>query len=66
MKDCPSIQQAEYEGWESVNPHCPVCGEECNIVYKYMGLTVVGCDVCLQEFDAAEAEECFPAVMEVI
>ena len=27
---------------------------------------VLGCDVCVKTMDAWEAEECFPAVMEVI
>ena len=39
-------------------PHCPVCGNECEIIYKSCG-EIVGCDVCLERFSAAWEPECY-------
>lgn len=35
-------------------PTCPVCGEECEMLYKDYLHTVLGCDVCLTVVDAPE------------
>ena len=32
-------------------PVCPICGNECEIIYKY-GNTVEGCDQCIDAVDA--------------
>ena len=32
-------------------PECPVCGEECEIIYKQDG-KVIGCDQCIDSEDA--------------
>ena len=66
LSDHPTIRQAELEGVpEYIGPHCPVCGEACELVYRSGG-EVLGCDFCVTTMDAWEEEECFPAVMEVI
>lgn len=42
---------------ERHNPHCPVCGEECDTVFiNWLG-EVVGCDSCLTDMDAYDWEE---------
>lgn len=67
LSDHSAIRQAEMEGTpECIGPHCPVCGEACEQVYCNSDGEVLGCDVCVKTMDAWEAEECFPAVMEVI
>ena len=35
-------------------PRCPVCGEECEEVYVDIDCHVVGCDCCMEVYDAAE------------
>jgi len=37
---------------------CPECGRACYQVYRREG-EIVGCDACVEEEDAADAEECF-------
>ena len=65
--DHPAIRQAEVEGASGcIGPHCPICGEACEQVYCYGDGEVLGCDVCVKTMDAWDADECFPAVMEVI
>lgn len=39
------------DGKDNSNPICPVCGEECDTIYKSLG-SVVGCDVCIDSMDA--------------
>ena len=35
LSDHPAIRQAELEGVpECIGPHCPVCGEACELVYR--------------------------------
>jgi hypothetical protein len=36
---------------EHSNPICPVCGEECETIYKANG-DVIGCDQCVISVDA--------------
>ena len=38
-------------------PVCPVCGKECDTVYKRDG-EILGCDVCVRSYDAWEEYEC--------
>lgn len=40
-------------------PRCPVCGADCEWVYKYKHLEIVGCDVCLSPTDAYSQRECY-------
>lgn len=42
-------------------PVCPVCGQECETVYRDVRtLEIFGCDVCVEEKDAWEQDDCFP------
>ena len=41
-------------------PRCPVCGEECETIYRDRFGTYVGCDICMETKDAWEVPECFP------
>lgn len=40
-------------------PHCPVCGEECEKVYRNRDFEIVGCDCCLDDLDAWGVKDCF-------
>lgn len=42
---------------ESRRPRCPVCGDECAIIYK-QGNEVLGCENCITEGDAWEEPAC--------
>lgn len=61
MLDDPIIRSMERTGYPPGHkyhePICPVCGSECNTVYKADG-EIVGCDVCLTSHDAWEEDEC--------
>lgn len=41
---------------EPRRPHCPVCGEECEQMYK-RGNEILGCDNCIVEVNAWEWQE---------
>jgi ribosomal protein L37AE/L43A len=41
---------------EHENPKCPVCGEECETLYRD-DLEIVGCEHCIKEIDAYEYME---------
>lgn len=64
IPDHPVIQNMERTGYpdgkEPNFPHCPVCGNECDTVYRNIDGEVVGCDVCLEVNEAWETSECFP------
>lgn len=62
MKDDPIIRRMEQTGYggQRKQPVCPVCGSECEQVYKDVYLEIMGCDECLTEYDAWDEEECFP------
>lgn len=53
-----SIRHAGYEP-EPDGPICPICGGECEIVYKDKTGDIVGCNECLEPVDATDEEECF-------
>lgn len=38
-------------------PHCPVCGDECAIIYK-QGNEILGCENCITQGDAWEEPAC--------
>ena len=42
---------------ESRRPRCPVCGDECTIIYK-QGNEVLGCENCITQDDAWEEPAC--------
>ncbi len=62
-REDPVIQNLQRTGWpdgkEPEHPRCPVCGEECDMIYRHDG-DIVGCDNCIEESDAWETDECFP------
>ena len=64
IRDHPVITALERTGYpdgkEPEYPHCPVCGEECDTVYKNKDYEILGCDVCLRAVDAWICSECFP------
>lgn len=42
-------------------PICPVCGRECETIYKdSKSGEIIGCDECISECMADDCEECFP------
>ena len=42
---------------ERRRPHCPVCGDECTIIYK-QGNEIFGCENCITQDDAWEEPAC--------
>ncbi len=60
IPDDPIIRRIEETGYgyDVRKPICPVCGNECSIVYKAFG-EIVGCDECLTGCDAYDEDECF-------
>ncbi len=46
---------------ESVPPHCPICGAECDTIY-YNEITgdIIACPECKGKKDAWECPDCFP------
>ena len=50
-------QDNPYPPKESRRPHCPVCGDECTIIYK-QGNEVLGCENCITPGAAWEAPAC--------
>lgn len=57
-----SMEMTGYPPWikNQEEPVCPICGQECERVFKDKTGDIVGCDVCLEECDAVDEEECFP------
>ena len=64
VPDHPIIRNMERTGYpdgkEPPQPHCPVCGEECETIYLDRYGAYVGCDVCVETKDAWEVSDCFP------
>lgn len=62
--DHPVIRNMEATGYpdgkEPQYPHCPVCGKECETIYRHTSGLFIGCDVCIETKDAWEVAECFP------
>lgn len=59
MKDDPIIRSLENTGlapWQSElkQPHCPICGQECEKIYLNSDGDPAGCDECLTAYDAWE------------
>ena len=61
IPDDPIIERMERTGYprKSRGPVCPVCGEECSIVYEDANMEIVGCDECLTPVDATDEAKCF-------
>ena len=64
LLDHPVIRNMERTGYpdgkEPRYPRCPVCGEECETMYRDHYGAYVGCDVCMETKDAWEVSDCFP------
>lgn len=56
LPDHPVIQNMERTGYpdgkEPTFPICPVCGEECEEIFRDKDLNIVGCDICIKQSDA--------------
>ena len=50
-------QDNPFPPYESRRPHCPVCGDECTIIYK-QGNEILGCENCITPDDAWEEPAC--------
>lgn len=63
IPDHPVIRNMERTGYpdgrEPEYPICPVCGEECEIIYRDKWLDIVGCDECISTVDAWDYETKF-------
>jgi len=53
LPDHPVIQNMERTGYpdgkEPTFPICPVCGEECEEIFRDKDLNIVGCDICIKQ-----------------
>lgn len=62
LRDHPDIERAIATGYpdEPTYPICPICGSECEDIYRHPQTNeIVGCDVCIIRVDAYECEELF-------
>lgn len=64
IPDHPVIRNLERTGYPDgkapTYPRCPVCGAECDTIYKNRYFEIVGCDECIRTADAWEVNDCFP------
>lgn len=56
IPDAPDIRMTEATGYPTPVswPHCPLCGEECETIYKDYYGDVVGCENCIETSNAWE------------
>lgn len=45
---------------EQIYPVCPICGQECETIYRDENHVIVGCDECVSTANAWDVDECFP------
>lgn len=45
--------------YEQELPRCPMCGAECDTIYRDGGVEIVGCENCITFIDAWDVPECF-------
>lgn len=50
------------DGKEPAYPICPICGAECDTVYKDKHRDIFGCNFCVATEDAWEDPDCFPGI----
>lgn len=52
--DNPIVRSCESMGYpeEPVDILCPVCGEDCEMLYKDKYGSIVGCESCIEGIDA--------------
>ncbi|MCM1439196.1 MAG: hypothetical protein NC131_08340 [Roseburia sp.] len=59
IPDHPIIQNCERTGYPDGRapdyPICPICGAECDTIYKDRDGTIFGCDECVSSVDAWDA-----------
>lgn len=62
--DHPDVARALATGYPNGKtqqyPVCPVCGEDCETMYKDWYGRYIGCNVCVSTVDAWDVEDCFP------
>ena len=61
ISDHPIIRNMELTGYpdgkEPESYRCPVCGKECETIFRYKATgEIVGCDICIEEFGTWEVE----------
>ena len=61
MRDHPDIERLERTGETGSGkyPHCPICGAECETLFRDKTGVVFACDECVEKQDAWESEEAF-------
>lgn len=62
--DHPDIARALETGYPNgtpTYPECPVCGAECETIFKDKDGYIFGCDCCIKKVDAWECEDAFPS-----
>lgn len=60
IPDDPIISYLERSGFPDDSiPICPICGSECEIIYRDRYTDIIGCNECVESLDASEVEECF-------
>lgn len=66
MRDIPDdpiityMEQTGFPPWyRAETPICPVCGSECDLIFKDRFSDIIGCNECIKICDAVEVEECF-------
>lgn len=54
LPDAPEIRMMERFGTLKPEepPVCPICGKECDTIYRDMNDQVFGCDCCIRRQDA--------------
>ncbi len=61
LPDAPWIREAEMYGMPPYDdgpaPVCPICGKECETIYKDKDGDVFGCDQCVRTQDAWEWQD---------
>lgn len=55
------LRTGEPDGREPKSPRCPVCGSECETIYKDAFHQIFTCEVCVIATDAWEQDDCFPS-----
>lgn len=64
IPDDPIIRNCERTGYpggrEPDYPICPICGAQCETLYRDFHGETFGCDECVTQYNAWEMPECFP------
>ena len=61
VRDHPDIEKLMRTGETGSGkyPHCPICGAECETLFRDKSGVVFACDECVEKQDAWESEEAF-------